>query len=394
MGLTIKKLRQNLTTICRVLVGVLFIISGLIKANDTTGFGYKLDEYWEVFHITFLSSISVYMAMVICIFEISVGLSLLLGTFRKMTLTFLILMMLFFTFLTFYSAYFDKVRECGCFGDAIKLTAWQSFYKDLILCILTGILWLNRKFIEPLWLEDQKGEFTLYGGIVLSTVFTLYCWYYLPVKDFLPYAVGKNIVTEMTIPPGAPTDKFAMQFIYTKDGKDYFISTNGLDSFEKVKDHDKYKFKDRKDVLIRKGYEPAIHDFVIFGEDNNGLRTDVTKTFLAQKGYRLVIVQQNLDKSNLSSQKDINKTIDGLYHTEVNIWGFTSSSSEDIEKYVKENNVGYKFYAADLTMLRTMIRSNPGLLLLKDNVILAKWPGTMCPSAREILEYVKKGGKE
>ena len=394
MALTIKKLRQNLTTICRILVGVLFIISGLIKANDTTGFGYKLDEYWEVFHITFLSPISVFMAMVICIIEIGLGLSLLLGTFRKITMNLLIMMIVFFTFLTFYSAYFDKVKECGCFGDAIKLTAWQSFSKDLVLCILIGILWLNRKFINPLWQEDKKDEFALYGGIIVSTVFTLYCWYYLPVKDFLPFAVGKDIVKEMTIPKGALTDKYSMKFIYTKDGKECFVSTDGLDSFCKLPDYDKYKFKDRKDVLIQKGYEPAIHDFVIFGEDKNGLKTDVTKDFLNQRGYRLILVHQNLNKSNLSSQKDINKLVDGLYHTNVNIWGFTSSSSEDVEKYVKENNATYKFYGADLTLLRTMIRSNPGLLLLKDNLILAKWPGTMCPSAREVLEYVKKGGKE
>jgi uncharacterized membrane protein YphA (DoxX/SURF4 family) len=372
------------------LVGILFIISGLIKANDTTGFGYKLDEYWYVFHIPFLNPISVYLAMFICVVEIGLGISLLLGTFRKITLNLLILMIVFFTFLTFYSAYFDKVKECGCFGDAIKLTPWQSFSKDIALCILIGILWLNRKFIKPLWLEDGRGERILYGGIILSVVFTIYCWYYLPVVDFLPYAVGKDIVKQMTIPPGAPVDKLEMKFIYQKDGKDYFISMNQLDSFSKRPDFETYKYIDRKDVLISKGYEPPIHDFVIYADVQGGNgRMEVTKTFLDQKGFKLVIAHQILETSNLKSQKDIIKLVQEISKHGIQIWGLTSSSSEVIEKYKKDNGVNYNFYAADGTMLRTMIRANPGILLLKDNVIIGKWPGTMTPSPNDIIELMK-----
>ena len=390
MAIRLESIRKNITTICRLLVGILFIISGLIKANDTTGFGYKLDEYWYVFHIPFLNPISVYLAMFICVVEIGLGISLLLGTFRKITLNLLILMIVFFTFLTFYSAYFDKVKECGCFGDAIKLTPWQSFSKDIALCILIGILWLNRKFIKPLWLEDGRGERILYGGIILSVVFTIYCWYYLPVVDFLPYAVGKDIVKQMTIPPGAPVDKLEMKFIYQKDGKDYFISMNQLDSFSKRPDFETYKYIDRKDVLISKGYEPPIHDFVIYADVQGGNgRMEVTKTFLDQKGFKLVIAHQILETSNLKSQKDIIKLVQEISKHGIQIWGLTSSSSEVIEKYKKDNGVNYNFYAADGTMLRTMIRANPGILLLKDNVIIGKWPGTMTPSANDIIELMK-----
>ena len=390
MAIRLESIRKNITTICRLLVGILFIISGLIKANDTTGFGYKLDEYWYVFHIPFLNPISVYLAMFICVVEIGLGISLLLGTFRKITLNLLILMIVFFTFLTFYSAYFDKVKECGCFGDAIKLTPWQSFSKDIALCILIGILWLNRKFIKPLWLEDGRGERILYGGIILSVVFTIYCWYYLPVVDFLPYAVGKDIVKQMTIPPGAPVDKLEMKFIYQKDGKDYFISMNQLDSFSKRPDFETYKYIDRKDVLISKGYEPPIHDFVIYADVQGGNgRMEVTKTFLDQKGFKLVIAHQILETSNLKSQKDIIKLVQEISKHGIQIWGLTSSSSEVIEKYKKDNGVNYNFYAADGTMLRTMIRANPGILLLKDNVIIGKWPGTMTPSPNDIIELMK-----
>ncbi len=390
MAIRLESIRKNITTICRLLVGILFIISGLIKANDTTGFGYKLDEYWYVFHIPFLNPISVYLAMFICVVEIGLGISLLLGTFRKITLNLLILMIVFFTFLTFYSAYFDKVKECGCFGDALKLTPWQSFSKDIALCILIGILWLNRKFIKPLWLKDGRGERILYGGIILSIVFTIYCWYYLPVVDFLPYAVGKDIVKQMTIPPGAPVDKLEMKFIYQKDGKDFFISMNQLDSFSKRPDFETYKYIDRKDVLISKGYEPPIHDFVIYADVQGGNgRMEVTKTFLDQKGFKLVIAHQILETSNLKSQKDIIKLVQEISKHGIQIWGLTSSSSEVIEKYKKDNGVNYNFYAADGTMLRTMIRANPGMLLLKDNVIIGKWPGTMTPSANDIIELMK-----
>ena len=380
-------LRKFSTNTSRILVGVLFILSGLIKANDPTGFGYKLDEYWEVFHTTFLSGLSVYMAMFICIIEIFLGVSLLMGTYKKLTLTLLIAMMVFFTFLTFYSAYFNKVQECGCFGDAIRLTPWQSFGKDVVLCVLIAILWLNRNLIEPLWLEDQKGELVAMGSIIVSLVFTLYCWYYLPVKDFLPYAVGKDILQQMTIPPNAPKAKYAMKFVYTKDGRQCFVSENGLDSFCKLKDFGAYKYDTTISEQLVKGYEPPIHDFVIY--DKGGVQ-NITQNFLHQEGYRLMIVQYDLGKSNTSSQKDVNKLVDGLENTPVKIWPLTSSNEDIIEKYSKDNGVKYKFFTSDNTTLKTMIRSNPGLILYDGNLVIAKWPGTMCPSAKEVLGYVKK----
>jgi uncharacterized membrane protein YphA (DoxX/SURF4 family) len=373
-------IRKILTAFCRIFVGVLFIISGLIKANDPTGFGYKLTEYWEVFHIPFLTPASVYLAMLICIIEIFLGVNVLLGAFKRFTLIMLIMMIVFFSFLTFYSAWFHKVTDCGCFGDAVHLTPWQSFSKDLILLVLIAVLWINRRFITPVFPKVLRYGIAI-GSIALSLFFTMYCFIFLPVKDFLPYAKGKDIVKQMTIPPGSPRDSVAMMFIYTKGGKEYNFTTDQLSKVDST-----YTYKDRKDEVIRKGYEPPIHDFVVYDLDGH----DLTREFLYQPGYRLVIVQQDLEKASLGGQKKVNELVKELMmNNNIKIWALTSSSTAIINNYKIAYDVPYTYFTADNTQLKSMIRSNPGLLLLKDNFVIDKWPGTGCPTVEEVMAEVK-----
>ena len=187
-----------ITQVCRILVGGLFIFSGLIKLNDPMGFSFKLDEYFgpDVLNLPFLQPIALGLAVFIVILEVLLGVALLLGHWKKLTAWLLLLMILFFTFLTFYSAYFNKVTDCGCFGDAIPLTPWESFGKDVILTVLIVIIFTNLKYIRPVLSAGGRS-----AVMVLALIGCSFMGYYvlnhLPIKDFRAYAEGKSIVEGM-----------------------------------------------------------------------------------------------------------------------------------------------------------------------------------------------------
>ena len=188
-----------LAQISRVFVGILFIISGFIKANDPLGFSYKLDEYFQVFHMPWLSAVSLALAIGICAFEIGLGVALLLGAKMRFTAWSLLLMIVFFTFLTFYSWKFDVVKDCGCFGDALHLKPFESFMKDVILFVLILFIFIKRNEIKPLFGES----FYLAGVCRLCCFphFSIYCYRHLPMIDFRPYAIGKSIPEGMKLRP-------------------------------------------------------------------------------------------------------------------------------------------------------------------------------------------------
>jgi len=373
--------------ICRILVGALFIFSGFIKANDPLGFSYKLDEYFGVFGVTrfFPDPTTVYLSMIICVFEIFVGICLLVGVFRNFTAWMLLLMIIFFSFLTFYSAYFNKVTDCGCFGDALHLKPWQSFTKDMILLVLILPIFFNRQYINPLF-GKRSSRMVALLVMLASVLFTIFAYYYMPFIDFRPYAVGKDIQSEMIIPPGALKDSTVMTFVYknNKTGEKVEFSMSDLSHLDSVKAA-QYTFVTRKDKKIREGYKPPIHDFSIQGKDS-----DVTKSFLAEKGYRLMIVQYDIEKSNTRAQPELNKLVRHLIQdSKVKIWPLSGSSSAMNDNYIKKNHVPYTFYSADVTMLKTIVRSNPGLVLFHDNVVVRQWPSTALPSIEKIYANMK-----
>jgi len=196
----------------RIFVGALFIFSGFIKANDPTGFGYKLQEYFHVFHTDFLNDYSTWIAIIICGFEIAMGVFLLLGIYRKTVAWGLLLLIIFFTFLTFYSAFFEVVSSCGCFGDAIPLTPWESFGKDLVLLVFILIIFKYRNRIKPLITSSGKRSFAAFLTLVVSFGIGIYTLFFLPFIDFLPYKVGNDIPKLMVLPEGEESDVF--EYIY------------------------------------------------------------------------------------------------------------------------------------------------------------------------------------
>jgi hypothetical protein len=320
-----------------------------------------------------LSFASLFLAIVICAFEIGLGVAMLVGAKMVHTAWSSLLMIVFFTFLTFYSWKFDVVKDCGCFGDALHLTPYQSFMKDVILLVLIFFIFLKRKQISPLF--GHKGStYLAYAGFVASVAFSIYCVRHLPVIDFRPYAVGKNISEGMKLPPDAITDSVVMMFIYEKDGKQMEIDMEGIKSIDET-----YKFIDRKDKVIREGDKPPIHDFSISSGDG----TDITQDILDQDAV-FILVAYDINASNKKIQANVNDFVSLSQKSGIEFIGLTSSGSSDVEKFRHEHNSMFDYYFCDGTTLKTMVRSNPGLMLLKKGTVVAMWHHNDFPSFDEV----------
>jgi len=364
-----------ITQVCRILVGVLFIFSGLIKANDPLGFSYKLDEYFSVFGTEFMIPLSLALAIFICAYEIIFGVMLLIGSRITLTVWALFLMIVFFTFLTFYSAYYDKVRECGCFGDFLHMTPWQSFSKDIALLVMILVLLVGKKYIYPLFSSSIE-KFLVIVSIIFSVGFPLYTYSFLPVKDFRAYAIGKNIQEGMVLPPDAVRDSIQMVFIYEKDDKQVELTPDQIKTIDST-----YKYVDRKDKVIREGTKPAIHDFSLVSVDGN----DYTEQILNYDGYYFFLVCYDLDKTNKSV---FGKVIDfaKLCKADNVPLVVLTASSDQIESFKKETGADMDFYLTDQITLKTMIRSNPGLMLLKKGTVIDMWHHHSFPSYTDVKE--------
>src|SRR5579872_948393 len=271
-----------LIAIARILVGILFIFSGLVKADDPLGLGYKMQEFFEVWNFHWFDHVTLAFSLLMIVFEIVAGVALLLGWRIRLFSWLLLLLIIFFTFLTGYAYLSGKVRECGCFGNCIPLTAGESFSKDVLLLLLVVFLFISRNRIRPIF-PPGAGTALFVTATVFSFLFQWYVLVHLPVVDCLPYKAGVNISQGMQPPPGAIPDSTVITMVYEKDGKRVeFDATHFPPDFG-----DSYHFVSRYDKLIRKGNaEPAIKDFVLTTDAG----TDTTQEVLTAKGYTLFLI--------------------------------------------------------------------------------------------------------
>ena len=383
-----RSLINILTVISRLFVGILFILSGLIKANDPLGFGYKLQEYFEVFHIPWLKDYGTAFAIFICALEIGLGVALLIGYRQKLMAWPLLLLIVFFTFLTFYSAYFNKVTDCGCFGDALHLTPWQSFGKDLILLIPIILIFIRRNNILPLFGPAPGLSITLLGFGV-STIFSLYCYRHLPVIDFRPFKIGTNIPDAMKMPPGAVTDSFTTVLKYKN------LKTGELKEFNQQnfpwQDTVNWKWDTTINKKIREGYKTPIHDFSLTdlnGGDADEKHVKYTKKFLSNPDYSFFLICYDLQKTenNQELMKKINSFYDECTKAQIDMIALSASVPATVDKFKHEQQALYDFYTVDETTLKTMIRSNPGLMLLKNGTVIAVWHHHDFPTLEEVKQ--------
>ncbi len=351
-----------LVTISRILVAALFLFSGFIKLNDPLGFSYKLQEYFGegVLNLEFLIPFALLIAIFLVIFEIILGITLILGYQPKFTVWSLLSMIVFFTFLTFYSAYFNKVTDCGCFGDALPLTPWESFTKDVILLILILILFFGRKYITPINPLSMH-KWVVFASFTACLAFAYYVLMHLPVFDFRAYKIGTNIEEGMKVPEGAAKAEFAYHWKFNVDGEEKIITTNG--EYPNVAGD----FIGVETETVKEGYEPPIHDFSITRED-----TDYTAKFL-QKEKVILIVAYNLSKSEAEGFSAIKEVADKAKSKGYTVVGLTASGHKDIAEIRAEYNLHFYFYTTDETALKTILRSNPGIVKLKYGTIQEKW---------------------
>ncbi|MFV5685929.1 BT_3928 family protein [Flavobacterium sp. GB2R13] len=354
---------KNISTqFSRIFVGILFIISGLIKLNDPIGFSYKLAEYFgePVFNMPFLVPFALAIALFLVILEVVLGFMLLIGYQSKFTINSLLVLIVFFTFLTFYSAYFDVVRDCGCFGDALHITPWQSFIKDVVLLFFILILFFNRKLVKPLF-GNTVQNILAFASIALCAFMGYWVIHHLPLIDFRPYKVGTNIQKGMRIPDNAPKSVVEMVFIYKVNGVDKEFSEKDLMALPEGA-----TFVDRKDKVITEGYVPPIHDFAM---EKDG--SDYKEEFLDEPKLVMIVAYDlvHADKAGLIKLEKLNQEAKAKGYKVI---GMTASSPEEIAKSKKEFGMTFDFYFCDATALKTIERANPSIVVLEKGTILQK----------------------
>ena len=423
-------MKKGILLISRVFAGSVFIISGLVKANDTVGFAIKMEEYFsaDVLNMEFLLPFALPIAIFMCVAEIVLGLGILAGIQMKLTSTLALLLVIFFAFLTFYSAYFEKVTDCGCFGDAIHFTPWQSFIKDMVLMVFVLPVFLYRKEIKinqspqdfvyfvvslmliaifsfyvlhwgfPFYFSivlfivtilimsfvvGKAVDWIIFGvGLILSLTFTYYTYSHLPIKDYRPYAIGKSIPDQMVIPPGMHGDIFETTFVYKN------IETGEEKTFDQQNypwDDSNWEWVSTDNQLVEKGYEPPVHDFVITDDDGYELQDDI----LAEEEYLFLIIFSDVNYANSKTMARVNSFAEAAEADGKFVYALTASLYDDVDQFRHENQVPITFYSADETMLKTVIRSNPGIVMLKKGDVIGKWHFNDLPDYSQLKKELK-----
>jgi len=367
--------KKVIVEIARILLGVVFIFSGFVKAVDPLGGAYKIVEYFSAFDLRDFNNWATPLSILQAAVEFGVGVCLLLGVYRKVTGILAFLIMLFMTPLTLFLAISNPVTDCGCFGDAWVISNWQTFFKNIILIIAAFIVFIWYPRMTPLF--SRKAYFSVTLWIYLFIIgLSFYCYYFLPVFDFRPYKIGVNIPQKMQIPEDAEHDVYDVRLIYSKDGEHKEFT---LENYPK--DDTTWTFVNSKSHLIKKGYQPPIHDFSITGDKGN----DITDVVLSDTSYTFLLIANKLKTANDANVDKINDIYEFAKTKNYNFYALTSSLPSEIQEWIENTGAEYPFCTMDDITLKTIIRSNPGLLLIKNGTIINKWPNTRLPNQEELL---------
>lgn len=419
---------KYLLNIARIIVGNLFIFSGVVKANDPLGFSYKLEEYFMEFGMDWgwIHEILVPLAAALCIIEIVLGVAVLVGYRMKQVSWVLLLMIIFFTILTGASAIFEIVRSCGCFGDAIPLTPWESFYKDLILLALILLIFFKKDVIKPwqsstslvivfavstiimillgmmlkwnmevevfalIWIAvaikffAKKADLAATFAVAFSLIYGLYLSIaaieHLPFKDFRPYAVNKNLPDQMTLPPDAKQAVYENTMVYknieTGETKEF---TDEEYTASKIWEDSNWEWEDTQSKLIEEGDVAPITDLSITGHDG----VDYTDIILSEDQV-LLIVAYDLSAAGNEHWKEITALVKKAKAQGIKVIGLSSAGEEQKEAFIQKHNLNFDFYITDGIVLKTIVRSNPGLVMLEQGTVTGKWHENDVPTVDEL----------
>ena len=365
--------------LCRIIVGIVFIYSGFVKGIDPLGSDYKFTDYFNAFGMGWMNATTLFFSFALSLAEFLIGIALLFNLWVSRMAWGSLLFMFFFTPLTLVLALTNPVSDCGCFGDAMILTNWQTFWKNIILLLLAIMIFVYRKeYKSSLPLVGQFSFLALAGAGMLCL--SVYCYRHLPVLDFRPYAVGKNITEGMRLPEGTEPDQYEVTLKYKNK------QTGEVQSFTEEnypwQDTLNWEYESSSERLVKKGYITPIHDLVI----EHPTLGNITEEILEDDNHTILAVAYNLTQSDVQYQPAINRLAEYAQEKGIRFYGLTSSSERDIETYKKRYHVPYEFCTADEIQLKTMIRSNPGVIILREGTILDKWAGKDVPDVKELQD--------
>ncbi len=369
---------RTLRIICRTIVGLLFIFSGFVKGVDPLGFTYKLQEYFEVYHMNWLHNFATPLVVILCMIEFTLGVMLVFGVRPKLTSWLAFVMMFFFTGLTLLSAINNPVSDCGCFGDAIKLTNWETFFKNVVLIIIVIFLVTSNNYSTPAFTKFREIAITTVGACIILFV-SIYSLRHLPLIDFLPWKVGNKISEQVVAVP--EISESILRYRDIKTGQIYEYTSKTLPWQDSVK-WASIKYDTTIKKIIQPYKEAPIHDFVITDENGNIF----TDKIVSNPGYQFILVAYDITQTDKDAFTDINKLVAGCDKDSISFVGLSGSIYETIETFRHDVQAMFPFYNVDETALKTMIRSNPGLLLLKNGVVMAKWGWRDIPDYAEVKE--------
>ncbi len=370
-----EKVKKILVEVSRIILGCVFVFSGFVKAVDPLGSTYKFQDYFSAFGLDSLGFLALPASFFLSALEFALGIFLLFAVYRRFTTIMTLLFMSFMTCLTFYLALANPVSDCGCFGDALVITNWETFYKNIVLMVFTIIAFLWYKLMTPVFSKKTVSLVALYS-IVFILGISVYGYRNLPILDFRPYKIGNNIPEKMAIPEGAPHDVYETKFIYEKDGNKQEFT---LENYP-VNDPS-WKFVDSKSSLVKKGYTAPIHDFTITTMTGE----DITDMVLADTTYSFLLISYRLDKANDADADKINELYDYAQKFGYGYYMLTASTPDQIVEWAENTGAEYKICTTDGITLKTIIRSNPGVMLIKNGTIINKWPHRNSPNG-DILE--------
>ena len=370
-----QKLRITAVNVCRFVLAATFIFSGYVKAIDPLGTLYKLKDYAAAMSLNGLLPdwVLVGVAIALGALEFALGVFMLFAVRRHVVSRIMLAFMTAMTVLTLWIFVADPVKDCGCFGDALKLTNGETLLKNIVLIACAALVaWRPTDMAR--FISRSNQWIVRYYTVAYIVITSVYCLYTLPIFDFRPYHVGMNIKQGMEIPEGAEQPEFESTFLLRKNGETReFTLDNYPDST--------WEYVDTRTVQTKKGYEPPIHDFALTSCDTG---EDITEQVLTKKGYTFLLVSPRLAVADDSNFGDIDQIYEYAEENGADFYCVTASANDEIERWRDLTGAEYQFCNADETTLKTMIRSNPGLMLLKDGTIIDKWSHNALPQTDDL----------
>lgn len=374
-----------IVAIARILFGITFIFSGFVKAIDPLGFTYKIEDYLISFHLAQFVPLALTFALALILLEFLLGVFILFGIYRKWTTHFAVLFMVVMTPLTLYIALANPVEDCGCFGDALIISNWSTFYKNIVLLTFAIVLLVYRRQITPFYTKKTK-HYVFAFVLLFFLAFSFYNIVYLPVLDFRPYKTGTNIQENMA--ERGEGDVYDNIYVYEKDGVVKEFTEENYPWEDST-----WTFVELKSELIKEGDKPTIEDFsiILYQNDSNGdfVKTnDITLDVLSQP-YSFLVVSTSLNKISDKSMLKLHSLANYGEKNAINMYIVTSSDENAVKKWDdKLGGPNVNYASMDELTLKTIIRSNPGIVMLKEGTIQAKWSKNSIPDETKLNKTI------